>query len=230
VKPIRVTFFGDSICVGQYISIHSGWVVKISEQLCQLSLEMQRPIVVSNSSANGRTTRQALEHIGYEIQSHQVDLLLVQFGMNDCNYWRNDRGLPRVGPEAFAANLREIIERAYHFGTDTVFLNTNHPTSRDCETIPYTDITYEESNRKYNDLIREVAATCGAPTQLNDVEKVFREYVGDDKTRLVELLLPEPDGLHLSQKGHDLYFETIYPRLETAVQRLTDKSDSEQRQ
>ena len=206
MKPIRVTFFGDSICVGQYISIHSGWVVKTSEQLCQLSIEMQRPIVVSNASANGRTTRQALEHIGYEIQSHQVDLLLVQFGMNDCNYWRDDRGLPRV------------------------FLNTNHPTSRDCETIPYTDITYEESNRKYNDLIREVAATCGAPTQLNDVEKVFREYVGDDKTRLAELLLPEPDGLHLSQKGHDLYFEAIYPRLKTAVQQLTDKSDSEQRQ
>ena len=41
----------------------------------------------------------------YDVQSHEVDVLVVGFGMNDCNYWMTDKGVPRVSQNAFRANL-----------------------------------------------------------------------------------------------------------------------------
>ena len=66
----------------------------------------------------------------YDIQSHEPDLLLVQFGMNDCNFWESDRGNPRVSLDAFRANLREIYTRAFSFGVHNVIQLTNHPSGR----------------------------------------------------------------------------------------------------
>ena len=86
MATIKVYFFGDSICVGQYISIHKGWVTRTSAELEELGKKYNHQIIVSNASANGRITRQALEQMPYEIQSRHPDILIVQFGLNDCNY------------------------------------------------------------------------------------------------------------------------------------------------
>lgn len=219
MNEIKVFLFGDSICVGQHVALHRGWVTRTSAQLSELGQRYHRPVIVANASANGRTTRQALEVMPYEIQSQQPDLLLVQFGMNDCNYWQSDRGLPRVSPKAFAANLEEIIARAFNVGVKKVLLNTNHPSGRD-QVLPLTNISYRQSNEQYNQVIREVAANSAGPVTLNDVEQAFKTYTEDRPDLLAELLLPAPDLLHLSERGHDLYFEIVYPVLEAAVLEL----------
>lgn len=225
MEAIDVFFFGDSICVGYQVSIHKGWVTRTSASLSELGQKYQRQVIVSNVSANGRTTRQALEQMPYEIQSQHVDILIVQFGMNDCNYWQTDRGLPRVSPKAFAANLEEIIARAFNFGVQEVLLNTNHPTARDQQTMPFTNISYQQSNEQYNQIIREVAARSDPRVILNDVEKACKSYANGNRERLLELLLPSPDLLHLSERGHTLYFETVYPTVEAVVLELiTDQN------
>ena len=61
VSPIKVTFFGDSTCVGQGVSLYLGWVTRVAQSLDEVSRKIGREIVVSNQSVNGRTTRQALE-------------------------------------------------------------------------------------------------------------------------------------------------------------------------
>jgi lysophospholipase L1-like esterase len=221
---INVLFFGDSICVGQYVSIHKGWVTRTSALLAELGKKIGRTIIVTNSSANGRTTRQALEHMPYEVQSKDVDIMIVQFGMNDCNYWQSDRGIPRVSPRAFAANLHEIIARGFHFGMEKILINSNHPTGLESDLMPHANISYQESNEQYNAIIREVAANCGPSVTLNEIETVFKKYAGGDRKRLEELLLPAPDLLHLSKKGHDLYFETVYPKVEQAVLEISGTS------
>jgi acyl-CoA thioesterase-1 len=217
-KPIRVFFFGDSICVGQHVSIHKGWVTKISASLSELAQKYQRDITVVNASANGRITRQALEQMPYEIQSHHPDLLIVQFGMNDCNYWQTDRGLPRVSPKAFKADLEEIITRAFAFGAHKVFLNTNHPTGLDQQVMPFTSICYEQSNEQYNRIIREVASSQDARVTLNDIEEAFKTYTNNSREQRLTLLLP--DLLHPNERGHDLYFKVIYPVIEEAILEL----------
>jgi len=216
-KEIRVFFFGDSICFGQGVSIHKGWVTRISAYLSELSKTIGVDVLFTNASINGNTTRQALERMPYDIQSQNPDIVIIQFGMNDCNYWQTDRGNPRVSPLSFKANMEEIIVRAFTFGVQKIFLNTNHPTARDQELMPHTTITYQQSNQRYNQIIRSVGVSFGERVILNDIETAFLEYTKSDRTTLTALLLPEPDLLHLSEIGHSLYFELICPKVKQAV-------------
>jgi acyl-CoA thioesterase-1 len=204
-KPCcRLVFFGDSICNGQGVSIHRGWVTQLSAAAEALSKELGHEIIVVNASVNGRTTRQALEQMPYEIQSHGVDILLIQFGLNDCNFWTTDQGLPRVSPEGFEANLIEIIRRGLHFGARAVFLNTNHPTGKRLEPQPFWRISFEDSNKLYNKIIRKVAKHYGTQVSVNDIEKEWLKLC--PKTAKDYLM---SDRLHLSPKGHDFYYKVI---------------------
>ena len=216
-SPFRVFFFGDSICFGQGISLHKGWVTRISAELNQLGASREREIIVVNVSVSGNTTQQALERMPYDVQSQNPDAVIVQFGMNDCNYWETDKGNPRVSPDAFSANLREIIARSVTFGAQKIFLHTNHPSARNQKTMAHTALTYQQSNRRYNELIRKVAETAGDIVTLTDVEHEFENYIRGDEERLRSLLLPEPDLLHLSEVGHDLYFKSVYPTIERSL-------------
>lgn len=211
----RVVFFGDSVCVGQGISIHRGWVTRIASRIEEWARERGHELLVVNASINGNTTRQALERMPYDVQSHGAGILLVQFGLNDCNHWMSDRGLPRVSPGAFAANLEEIVERGIAFGARAVLLNTNHPTARAAGQPAEAARTYEESNQLYNRIIREVAARLGGRVLLTDIERAFEKVSAGDRGRLRHMLLE--DGLHLSVAGHDLYYELIAPRIEAVL-------------
>jgi acyl-CoA thioesterase I len=214
----RVVFFGDSICVGQGVSIHRGWVTRLAAHLEKRSTEGGIELVVVNASINGNTTRQALERMPYDVQSHGAGVLIIQFGMNDCNYWVTDGGVARVSPRAFAANLGEIVQRGIAFGARAVLLNTNHPTTRTREKLPSSSVTYEDSNRTYNQLIREVAEEFQQAAILTDVERAFRDHTGGREAELARLLLA--DGLHLSAEGHDLYYTLMAPSMDLALQRV----------
>jgi acyl-CoA thioesterase-1 len=211
-EPVRVVFFGDSICVGQGVSLHKGWVTRLAARVEDIARDKNREIVVINASVNGNTTRQALERMPYEVQSPGVDYLLVQFGLNDCNHWQTDRGLPRVSLRAFEANLEEILERAFRFGARWAILNTNHPTVRTKTPLPGSSLTYEDSNRAYNEAIRAVAARWAERVYLNDIESHIRMLAARGEIRIEELL--QPDGLHLSVRGHEVYFSMVSPLLE----------------
>ena len=210
-KEIKITFFGDSICVGSGVSVHEGWVSLVSEKL----QSVYSNLVVANSSVNGRTTRQALENMPYEIQSNPPDILLIQFGMNDCNYWRTDRGLSRVSYNSFKSNLDEIINRALYCGVKKVCLNTNHPTARTETNLSFCDFTYQDSNKKYNAAIREIAAERSSDFRIHffDVEEYFNDVV----VEINQYVLSSPDLLHLNSEGHKLYCSFIYPKLESLI-------------
>jgi len=201
----KLYLFGDSICSGQGVSIHKGWVTLLSERLYNRA-------VITNASISGRTSRQALEDMPYQIQEQHPDILIIQFGMNDCNYWKSDRGLPRVSPKSFEANLNEMIKRSLAFKVKRTFLNTNHCTKLTTCKIPNTTITYEKSNNLYNNIIRNVSKNNDVI--LNDVEKAFF----DSKEDLKNLLLP--DLLHPNEQGHELYFNCIYPALTKEIEKI----------
>ena len=207
----KVTFFGDSVFTAEDVSMHAGWVVQISQKLDELAAACGRDIVVTSASQIGRTTRQALEEMPYLIQVRDVNILIVQFGLNDCNHWETDRGLPRVSPAAFAANLKEIVTRGRRFGARHVLLNNNHPTTRDHELLSHSDITFEQSNRHYNQIVRDVADELGDLVELNDIEAEFNRVTERSRDKLAAFLLE--DGLHLSLEGHNLYFSVLKDKI-----------------
>jgi len=183
VKDIKsMFFFGDSICVGYGFSSHKTWVGMISNYLSKNN------IVVQNLSINGDTTRMALLRMPHDVQEREVDVLYVQFGLNDCNCWQTDYGVPRVSVESFEGNLKEIITRARVSGVQTVFLATNH-----IVTIP--DLL--ERNIIYNQAIRRVASTENNTYLIDNYSNWSLKFAN-------EYLL---DGVHLNERGHDMYYQ-----------------------
>lgn len=212
---LRVFFFGDSICFGQGVSPHLIWVNRLSQALEQRFSD-RVDLTVQNPSVNGNTTRQALERMAYDVQSHTPQVLLIQFGMNDCNGWETDKGRPRVSRATFRANLVEMIERGRTFGAKQIILGTNHPTTRTVTPLPHVDFVYDVANRDYNQITREVAADQG--TLLTDAEAEFDAVVKAGTASYAELVLA--DQLHLSAAGHDIYFKARLPMMEHVVEKL----------
>lgn len=216
----RITFFGDSIFAGQGVSIYRGWVTQIAQFVDEYGATTGQDLLVTNSSINGRTTRQALEDMPYSVQSHGVDILVVQFGLNDCNYWATDNGLPRVSMGAFVENLKEIVARGKKFGAQKILVNNNHPTSRSQKIFPGTSITYEDSNRAYSQAIADMAKELGPDIQFQDVYTHFNSLTENTNLSIDQFLLA--DGLHLNQAGHDAYYELMRPVILSAIEDLNE--------
>lgn len=217
MQTLKVYFFGDSICFGQGVSLHKTWVSQVAAQLDADYLSRGVKPLLQNYSINGNTTRMALERIAYDIQGKDIDVLVVQFGMNDANIWQTDKGRPRVSPASFAANLQEIIDRASTFGVSHILLNTNHPTGR-FAVLPNSHIVYQEHICLYNTIVRQVAASNASLVTLVDMEAYFNEQLPEERSVLH--LLPAPDLLHLNTRGNDMYFQRFYPVLHATVERL----------
>lgn len=199
-------FFGDSITAGQYVSPTRHWTALLRKRLSDLGLPR---VVFSVAAVSGETTRQGLERFPAEVQAVRPHVMTIQFGLNDCNRWQTDEGLPRVSELAFEANLLEMIGRARRFGTTQVILCTTHPTLR---TTTFEDgATYEDCRRRYNEIVRRVAED--ARVLLFDIEAGF----GSFEPRLGELLLEPPDVLHLSVAGHVVYADLLEPVLRGAL-------------
>jgi lysophospholipase L1-like esterase len=205
-SELRCVFFGDSITAGQYVSPSQHWTTLLRERLSDLE---STHVLYFVGAKSGDTTRHGLERFPTEVQSVRPHVMTIQFGLNDCNRWQTDEGLPRVSELAFEANLHEMIGRARRFGTTQVILCTNHPTLR---TTTFEDgATYEDCRRRYNEIVRRVAHD--ADVLLHDVEAGFAPL----EPRLAELLMEPPDVLHLSPAGHAVYADLLEPVLRGAL-------------
>ena len=209
MKQKAIFFFGDSIFVGQGHSIYNGWITRLAK-----SIEgSKEKYLVINSSVNGRTSRQALEDMPYATNNLNIDSIIIQFGLNDCNHWVTDHGLPRVSPEAFQANILEIVSRAKAMGIKKIIVNNNHPTN--VGVLRNLNIDYDDWSRKYNQLIRDIYQNSKNDIYFNDIEKKINKSMVKNNYLIKDLLMD--DGLHLSATGHDLYYEIQKEFLEKII-------------
>lgn len=210
---MKISFylFGDSICYGQFVSPHQTWAVSLSASLNAIS-NLGRDILFQNVGVNGNTTKQALDRMHYDVTSHRPDYLMIQFGINDCNYWATDNNMPRVSKKTFVANLEEIVERAMNSGTHHCLINTNHPLLKG-EFEHFPEKTHSQTNAEYNNLIRVAHNKMSSnqwPVTLIDIEATWKSYL--EKNPLVSLKdLLLTDGVHLSLLGHNVYNKSIVP-------------------
>lgn len=207
----KIVFFGDSICFGQGISIQNGWIPRFASFIESMTKKNKsQSFIIRNNSVNGDTTRKALERINYDVFSQGVEIAIIQFGLNDCNFWKDDKGLPRVLPNSFKENLIEIITRLIHHKCEHIFLLTNHPTK--LKKNNKTDSKYDKNNRTYNHLIRAVSKKFSRNLiSLVDIEKYFINK------SIKNCILS--DGIHLNLKGHDLYLEIFLDKFKKHLNR-----------
>jgi lysophospholipase L1-like esterase len=202
---------GDSITFGQYVEAGLRWTTLLTERLQERYLDTAMHIYALNRGVSGETTRQGLERFPADVQQHQPDIVTIQFGLNDCNCWLTDGGLPRVSAPAFRANLLEMVMRARRFGARHLLLANNHPTLR--TKVMLSGEGYEAASARYGEIIRAVAEETRST--FCDIRAAFAGYTTRE---LAGLLLPYPDHLHLSPEGHRLYANTMWPYLLQAVE------------
>lgn len=198
--PVRLLFFGDSIATGQGVPILRSWPLLVGQALQN---DGDRVFV---SAVNGETTRDALYRLEKNVlpMCAELNTFYLQYGINDANFWQSSAGFPRVSPDAFQANLSEIIERVLATGLSRIIIGTNHPVNK---AIPeeaklrygYSDLG--ESVAEYNDLIKKVSAKWDI-VELFDLAGHFQDH-----THLLS------DGVHLSEKGHRTYSKFFLSRL-----------------
>jgi lysophospholipase L1-like esterase len=210
MPAIRVVHVGDSITFGQHIDPAVRWTSLVRDRLVARYRDTNIAIESINSGVSGDTTRMALERFPRDVQAFEAPVVTIQFGLNDCNCWATDRGVPRVSPAAFEANLVEMIARARNFGARHVVVATNHRTLR--RTVLPTGETYEEASARYTTVTRAVAKALDV--QLCDVRAVFEKFTDD---QLDDLLLTPPDQVHLSEAGNVVYTDVIWPYIDAAV-------------
>lgn len=205
---VRLYFFGDSICLGQFVSPHQTWTVRISKEV---SFDGICSVTTQIAAVNGDTSRDALGRLSFSVTNHSPDIVWVQFGLNDANYWETDRGMARVSPQSFVANLNEIIDKLLLCGTQRVLVATNHKISK----IPLHMSTkqYIENAHSYNRLIRDVVAKYARDVRVRlvDIEKLIEDQICDSARILLD------DGVHLNNFGHELYFKQVIPILRSVI-------------
>ena len=211
--PVRLVFMGDSITEGQFVDFNSCWPALVAARLKSHASKIGIELDCHNRGISGETTRQGLERYPRDVQTLRPDIMTLQFGLNDCNFWDTDQGLPRVSELAYRANLLEMIERARRFEVKHIILSTNHVTLRNY--VMAGGCTLEQSRQSYNSIVREVADE--ASVTLCDISKAFEVF---NHHELSELLLPEPDCLHLSGKGNLVYADCIYPILKHVIHQV----------
>lgn len=178
-------FFGDSICFGQFISPHKIWINKLSQTMDDLYNDK---ITIINASVNGNTTRMALDRLQYDVLTHPIDFIYIQFGLNDCNFWEHDKGLPRISEKEFKTNLDTIINKCKIYNLKNIFIGTNHKVNK-------YDI-YNNNNIRYNNIIREVS-------NYHNIILIDHE-INMNLFNPIEYLLP--DNIHLNEYGHIQYY------------------------
>lgn len=208
---IPIVFFGDSISEGQCVDPQYRWTDLILRNLKETYVNSSIDIIGFNKGISGETSRQGLLRFEKDVQNISPDILTIQFGLNDCNRWFTDKGLPRVSEKSFRANLEEMIDRAQHFSVKHIILSNNHPTLRK-KLLPGGK-SLEEARMIYNEIIKEVAL-CSEVIFCN-IEQWFLEI---EENKYAEYLLPMPDGLHLSKSGHEHYTQKMLSIIQPCIE------------
>lgn len=183
-----IVCLGDSITFGQFLT-----------QVAWPKLVVGHTLL--NAGVSNETTRNGLERFPRDVQQVGPKAVIIQFGLNDCNRWESDRGLPRVSLAAYVANLEEMVQRCRVFGIRP-FLCTLTPTRKSDR--------HTADAEEYDSALRDVASRKGV--ELIDVRTVFRAWQDPPESDWTDLVLP--DGVHLNEAGHRAFASTVQHALD----------------
>ena len=123
-----IAFLGDSVTQGCFeiyrdgdllrtvFDSANGYVERVKRVLSMLYPETA--ISVINAGINGGTASNGLLRLQRDVLCHDPDLVVVCFGLNDCN---DDN----VEAEDYAASLRAIFQKIHTVGKEAVFMTPN---------------------------------------------------------------------------------------------------------
>ena len=227
-KDFKIVCFGDSTTDAGFWSSDPNYFkeyknLKVYSQWLEeaFTKEASRTFKVINSGISGDTTNEAKARFQKDVLSHNPNLVIIQFGVNDQTI-RQDLRLKTamVSLEQFAYNILFFISRIRRTGASIVLMTPgmllwNETFKSKFFEKPYLiNETYGLNGhlRLYNQMLRKIAKTENI--HLIDIFKYQMEYDAKKKQSLQKLL---PDGLHPNNKGHKFIADIIVKELHSQI-------------
>ncbi len=149
-----------------------------------------------NMSFSGSTSTDMYRFIYEKITVNKPELIFVMIGSNDAFAHSGKEKNRLVSSEEYRRNIFGILKNCVDSGTRTL-VSTIPQFDRD-SFLKTPDAAFKDNDdeaiAKYNQIVREAAASTGA--ELIDLEAVLKTM---PKTGLYE-----PDGVHMSINGHKI--------------------------
>ncbi|MHC4885786.1 MAG: SGNH/GDSL hydrolase family protein [Planctomycetota bacterium] len=186
-----------------------------TDALRDVLAERASGIEVINAGVPGNTTADGRERFERDVLTHQPDLVVMQFGINDAavDVWKSPPATaPRVPLSRYKANLAHFVE-ALRQRTCRVILMTPNPMSwtpalrQQYGRPPYgrdDPDGFNEVLRDYVAAVRDLARQHGI--ECLDVYAAFQDYGRAPGRSVGDLLL---DGMHPNADGHHLVLELL---------------------
>lgn len=183
LKGKKVVFLGDSIT-----SDNLGYRTSVTKaaELCEI-----------DCSISGATSAMILQS-AYMMQKEMPDIVSIMIGANDTKGFGSEN-LNCVSIDEYERNLTEMIRWSVQSGAKTVLLGIT-PIVKERYENHFKPQGIFGSNRvveRYNEVLKKLALTYNIKFLDNDWIK--------EREDICELF--EPDGIHLSVKGHDIFAE-----------------------
>lgn len=182
-----IVFFGDSLTWGFGVDRESeSYVSRIARVMQAGVYENVRTV---NAGRNGDTTRDALARLESDVIAFEPDIVIIEFGLNDCQ-------AGAITPSVYRSNIAAMIERI-PAGTEIIlatspsFLTGGGP---EWERLNNSLDTYMEVLRQ---LGRERSLT------IIDVQRAWDTQIRYDSRNMERMYL---DPSHPSVRGHDFIY------------------------
>jgi len=187
--PRTVVFFGDSITFGYGVDTQTESFYALISKIMKAGL--YGDVKTVNAGVSGDDTSEALERISTDVITHNPDIVVIAFGLNDCQNNSMTTRKFRENTNAMIAALPSKTEVI--LATSNTFLDTGRSLWKDLN----------GSLEPYMEEVRNIAREKGI--RLIDVNDAWKEHLTKDQRHMETLYF---DPTHPSAKGHRIIYET----------------------
>ena len=216
--PINIVVFGDSVSHG---SVGPGEINYETVYWNRLRQKIRNyvPVNVINAAIGGITAGLSLERFESQVLSHNPDLLIICFGLNDVN----------GSLEGYLDPLRVFFEKGKESGAQVIFMTPNMLNTYvadDVETIykDYAFVTAQMQNEGKMDLYIESAVKLAKEMGI-EVCDCYSKWKELSKTQDVTMLLANRIN-HPTKEMHELFAQSLFELIFEGSEFLSGENDS----
>ena len=203
--PITIVAFGDSVTHGAVahdeIDYETVYWNRLKKKINNLRNYV--PVNVINAGIGGITAKDSLKRMDKQVLSHNPDLIIVCFGLNDVNGTLED----------YLNSLEEIFDKAQKSGAEVIFmtpnmLNTSVLDDTAEEHYEYAIKTAKMQNEGRMDLYMESAVQLATRMGVK-VCDCYKKWKKLSETQNVTYLLANRIN-HPTKEMHELFAESLF--------------------
>lgn len=203
--PITIVAFGDSVTHGAVahdeIDYETVYWNRLKKKINNLRNYV--PVNVINAGIGGITAKDSLTRMDKQVLSHNPDLIIVCFGLNDVNGTLED----------YLNSLEEIFDKAQKSGAEVIFmtpnmLNTSVLDDTAEEHYEYAIKTAKMQNEDRMDLYMESAVQLATRIGVK-VCDCYKKWKKLSETQDVTYLLANRIN-HPTKEMHELFAESLF--------------------